>query len=201
MSMPYSIIACDKCKKRWTSRVSWGLFCYRLPDKRQHWIDRNTNWCHDCRGFEPIEEIPSLESLQAAADAAQQDYEEARAAIPNTLGARLVPWRFGEQKDQRRRNKAALKEALQALGWRQKRLSPPRCLTCGSTNVENLLHYSSEPNQPEPDRHHPGCGGLLSSQMSSSRVSMDTPSRYYDSEGAFLEQRPYRSRRYAWQGR
>ena len=37
------------------------------------------------------------------------------------------------------------------IKWRKERMSPPRCLSCGSTAVERLIG----------EYRHPGCGGEL----------------------------------------
>jgi hypothetical protein len=48
------------------------------------------------------------------------------------------------------------------LWWRQGRVSPPRCLTCASTDIEYFTRHEESPALETIV--HPGCGGTISSE-------------------------------------
>lgn len=64
--------------------------------------------------------------------------------------------------------------------WIKDRISPPRCLKCGSPDIlerEPILH--------------PNCGGPLRTEMCDAFVSTSSVYRRYDVEGRFLREYPW----------
>jgi len=48
------------------------------------------------------------------------------------------------------------------MAWRRARLSGPRCLECGSTDIMQLVQSETRSgNDKWPLQEHPGCGGVV----------------------------------------
>ena len=70
------------------------------------------------------------------------------------------------------------------------RLSPPRCLQCGSTDVlpfkvapDFTVYYGKTQGPVALGVKHPGCGGELAVMDDGTRFSYTPTRRLYDSEG------------------
>jgi hypothetical protein len=120
------VLRCARCRQKY--RLRTGDFRYYaipwqpvdLPVWERIFCCDQDGWCHRCRQPRPIELVPRLASLEL-------------------MRATLLE--KGETEELAR---------LEAeIRWRRERVSPSRCLCCGSTTVEPMgLEF-----------RHPGCGG------------------------------------------
>lgn len=109
---------------------------YRLVDGSRLPIWQTAVWCSQCHDFEPGEKIPSITSL--------------RKLLLSTLVARLLS----------RPSLHRIKDLRRRIKWRRARRSPPRCLTCGGTDLY-LLPRDSEFVHPETGERMRYRGGSL----------------------------------------
>ena len=94
-------------------------------------------WCGRCWQVGPCESIPGLDELEV-------DMEIARQAEGDPGAVNML----------------SVDEVIELVRWRKGRVSPPRCLSCGSTNVT----AASLSNQGSLVVPHQGCSGRLVSQ-------------------------------------
>lgn len=119
-------LRCDHCRRKY--RLRTGDFRYYvvpwqpadLPVWERVGCSDQDGWCHRCRRPRPIELVPSLEALELM-----------RTAL--VLSGKP----------------AELAQVEATMRWRRERVSPPRCLCCGSAEVEPMSEKF----------RHPGCGG------------------------------------------
>jgi hypothetical protein len=158
MAWEYTL-RCDCCRRTYRLRTSDFRF-YAVPWQSADlplWervgCPDQDGWCHCCRRPRPIERMPRLEVLEL-------------------MRATLLE--KGETKE--------LVRVEEIIRWRRERVSPSRCLCCGSVAVEPM----------NEEFRHPGCGGRF--------AVADTPC-HLNTTIAFLvpaEGPPERSWLWAW---
>jgi hypothetical protein len=105
-------------------------------------------WCHDCNELVAIEHFAPLADYQdLLADRERNGPNE-----EDQDGAKLCK----EDLNDYFRHRNELLRAM--IEWRRRRKSPPRCLTCASTNIEELISIGESDSR---GFEHPGCGGIL----------------------------------------
>jgi len=92
---------------------------YLLEDGSKIHVEQQPAWCRACGSFAPAE------LLQPA-----EDLEREIARLQSWLSERRV-----RPSGQRKRGGEMLAEVEKPLRWRRGRVSPPRCLPCGSIEV------------------------------------------------------------------
>ena len=110
---------------------------YALPDGTEMPIESGFGWCHACGGVTSCEVLPAL------------------ADVERLLAEGRIE---GHQ--------ALIEEMEQKRGWLRARVSPPRCLECGATHIEQFplgwsVYKQEECDDDFVDIPHPGCGGML----------------------------------------
>lgn len=194
MSLPISIITCDKCGEHWGSNTVWGLHKYQFPDGRQSWMDLTFSWCHDCLSFQAIEVLPTKDVLLAK-HRKEQDQLVAVETAMQGWGKGMHGWwrrRFASTRENRTRQDRLARAQREvdvveaSLAWHALRRSPPRCLTCGMTAIEYVEWRQPERLQAFP---HPGCGGNFTVSKTEHRIIPIRRIRIYDVEGYLLEER------------
>lgn len=193
MSMPFSTIRCNSCSKNWVTHDFWGRHSYRLSDGRDASAHRALAWCNACNDFVWMERLPEPEEVQEKLTEAVRDLEEALAPKEYLL--------FGFIKRRKKPNlefikiyQNSLRKAEALRDWRGLRRSSPKCLTCGSTEVQEANLWG---DQEKEALRHPNCGGELRVEESEVRISKLLKHRFYDVEGNFLweeEDRQYHSK-------
>src|ERR1700722_1264246 len=121
-------LQCDRCGRKY--RLRTGDFRYyvvrwqpaNVPLSEQVGCSDQAGWCYRCRRPRAIELIPRLEDLELTR-------------------VRLLDLGLTEQ----------LSRVEAKIRWRKDRVSPSRCLWCGSAAVEAMIGKF----------RHPGCGGEL----------------------------------------
>jgi hypothetical protein len=170
---------------------------YVTPDNRTVQVPRRLGWCEDCGGLASVEIFTESDIRKEI-----RDIEEELQAMPSEPSRqpweihKYLPFNGWETKVQRWHYKqdqliGKLDEKTTLLGIIKQRKSPPRCLECGSTRVMAPLvadktFWDSE--KPAVTGFiHPGCGGELSADEDGMRISLRPSTRYYSSEGEFIE--------------
>lgn len=102
-----------------TSVLFSAFLDYLLEDGSKIHVEQQPAWCRACDSFVPAELLQPVEHLEREI-------------------ARLQSWLSGRwvmPSGQRKRGKEMLAEVEKRLSWRRGRVSPPRCLQCGSIEV------------------------------------------------------------------
>lgn len=201
MSAPFNIVTCSECNSAWPTHVSWGHFEYYLGSGDNIPIDRDVGWCHGCDGFRPVEVVPDAAVLKERIDntekvlaALRRDREKIQATRWRRWILFIVPAPRKMTLELRDLNRG-LRELQNTLRWRSQRLSPERCLDCGSTHVQHVDWGKSTTWRWEGllrlALEHPHCGGTMVVRHSGAWLAMAIESRrVYDPEGRFLREVP-----------
>jgi hypothetical protein len=108
-------------------------YYYKFADGTTIGLHPTIAWCVDCQKFVSAESIPAPAQVE-------DDLVELR--DPNSMRASIFTSTeppFDEPIFRERLKSAyaqAIDEAERRVSWRRNRIGPPKCLRCGSTNVE-----------------------------------------------------------------
>lgn len=149
---------CDRCDTKFSYIFTHGWY-YDLNGQTMH-IAVAPAWCFDCCRLRNAEKLPSIEECERQIE----DLSQQRTAKRSRLA-----------------RPKALEEAMLRLQWRRNRVSDPRCIWCGSTNLQFL---DKDPQSGLLPFTHPDCGGTIS--HTSSYLGSDRPT-YFSAEGKLLE--------------
>ena len=106
-----------------------------------------TGWCYDCRKVRPIESFPDITSLE------NLQMEIKHSGIPQWMLIGANPL-----EDEAEHHGFILKWLEATVRWRKERVSPPRCLFCGSIR-NKVLELNA--NTPLETFEHEGCSGTF----------------------------------------
>lgn len=88
--------------------------------------------------------------------------------------------------------KANMSDLQLVMDWRDERKSPPRCLSCGGTEISHAGSIGHAEASYRLAFAHPGCGGELVVSTPPIRINMRTDDIVFDAEGQLIEVRPQR---------
>ncbi|MFZ4860376.1 MAG: hypothetical protein ACOYL3_28800 [Desulfuromonadaceae bacterium] len=155
MSTDSIIIHCDGCEYRHHEIFVPITIKCRVGDEIVTY-DHTTAWCNQCATIRYIEFLPDLAELQ---------FEYDRRVRP--LSAQPVPksadCRFGSSKPLLRTRwyGGNVKELKNRIIWRQARLAPPHCLTCGTADITLVDYESINGSELISKNFRHSCGGAL----------------------------------------
>ena len=155
MSTDSIIIRCNGCEYRHHEIFAPITIKCRVGDEIATY-DHTTAWCNQCATIRYIEFLPDLAELQ---------FEYDRRVRP--LSAQPVPksvdCRFGSSKPllRTRRYGGNIKDLKNRIIWRQARHAPPRCLTCGTTEITLVDFEEISGSQLMSKTFRHSCGGAL----------------------------------------
>jgi hypothetical protein len=198
MSLPSITFKCNRCDYSQSDAVAWGTKEYLLANGLRLRAPSRLGWCHDCKGLAPIESISIEDRL-----------EELR-KIENDLAESPPPrtprwWHLGRyifykgtlaweklQRDHHFSLVVGVADARDLLALQQQRITPPRCMDCGSANVTAPFITNESPwedrSQPKPTGfHHPDCSGELLMIDEGVQIGLAPSVRRYTPEGDFIE--------------
>jgi hypothetical protein len=204
MSVPGVEIYCEKCGLMGSTTCVFGPFRYRTSCGEIN-VPRTQGWCRDCNGLEPVEDLnpeERLANLETELKHAIQGVEWERERL--RAGRSFLKRLFSSEEP--------TSDKLQALEERVRRLSewvsspeaesrylnpkrPPRCLSCGSREIEpipklpdGLNDFYDEERVGIPiGMRHPGCGGELLAMTSRYRFSVRYEDRIFDLDGGEID--------------
>ena len=202
MSGPFKILTCSKCSYQTSDLMLRGHFQYCLSDGRTCGVSRALGWCAECREVRPVEVLGIDESDH-------HDRADASAKLAELRKPGLIKALFRKSESAQRRiqywhNRVQdLVQEIEVKGlvYGQRR-SPPRCLTCGSTQVSQLPEFPPL-EAPHPCGNvagqmrspptkigfrHPDCGGEILVQPSEAWVRIRIKLRRYDIDGRLLSE-------------
>lgn len=120
---------------------------------------RTTAWCNQCDTIRYVEHIPTLDELQ-------EDYDEFKAPFiePPATGIRKfisLIFRGGRPSASDVRRSESIKKLNTQIAWRQARIAPPHCLTCGSTDLTPIDFEQVDEHTTTAKNFRHSCGGQL----------------------------------------
>lgn len=156
MDFPIIELACNKCGDRQTGG-GFPSMEYVHGERRVPVLTKES-WCHDCNALRHVERLdPSdwrarIEHVMREIASAREESGLFKKRITHQYLYLDDGWRFPLGMNSLTSWRERLQAALDLQILRASRRSPPRCLTCGKTNVfpKELMH--------------PNCGGLYESQ-------------------------------------
>lgn len=164
-------VGCDRCGLR--AEVLWPQWaCYQWPTGMTIEIAQCWAWCADCGSVSVAEALKSVEQMDhllILPVIAQAYDDETKAWRADDINAVLGYARYPRltnlygtltywKKWNVRQSVVLLNTLNLHRGWRLERASPPRCLTCGGTDIIPLaVDHEGDPS-PNP---HPACGGTI----------------------------------------
>jgi ferredoxin len=105
-------------------------------------------WCYDCAGISEGERIESTEEIERRILDLQDDNSELGRMLLAPIIPELMPGFAAKFRDER------LAAERQRLEWRRHRVSPPKCIVCGSTRLLALP-------DGQPVAHPSGTGSIV----------------------------------------
>jgi hypothetical protein len=165
MSREAIIIYCDACDITGSDSGGRDYFVYRFADASEVYAPQAMGWCGACTKIRVIEHLPALSKIEGSTAEHQRKILE----IPKK--------RFWQSGRKARETERYHVDQLHVLAlWHRlltERMSAPRCLTCGSTDVAALDLYGKKlGNYDFPlTMQHPGCGGTFHAKRSSYRFN------------------------------
>jgi hypothetical protein len=193
MSMPFSVIKCESCEKKWATHMLWDMLEYLLPDGNLFGISRTIAWCNDCNDLSPVEDLPDEDELEERLSEASSELTKQQQLRPNIP----VEHRsfFGLKKKQIWPNEGhieffenAVQRIKTAMYLQKQRRTGSKCLRCGSLDIHEEGLWDKKQKEYRQDMIHPGCGGRIKVEDSGYRVALSAKHRIYDTEGNFLRE-------------
>lgn len=184
MSMPFKIIKCDTCDYEAHSSCIWGNFDYVDPDGTQFDVNRTYGWCYSCQDIRPIEDLSDEEQLE---DGINTNFQKIADIKSSDLLGRFLQL-LGKNGWQISNLKEDIKNNQRRLEFLHERKSPPKCLTCSSTDIKRLNLPNTQGSNIEKitEFKHPNCGGHLLVKNSEWMVNVALSTKEYDLNGHFL---------------
>lgn len=170
MSLPSYLYKCSACERSFTSDDTSGHFSYQASDGFRFPLEQTGGWCYDCDRHVPVEDLRT--------DGLLKDIESLRQRIPKNVGF------FKSLSPSFKHDTKLLTDQLESLERRldliKRRSSPPKCLSCGSSEIVVL---------PAAGRgcYFPGCNGTLHADGEPIQISLVFDHRIYDSEGLLIQ--------------
>ena len=137
-------------------------------------IHQTPGWCANCNCACFVEVVESIGELQ---DVHQRLLASGPEHFPRGPGNRSEAWL--QEKE------SLIEFVLERIGWRSKRMVPPRCLTCASTEYALLPTESADsPDQALVCRHQ-NCAGVLVAKPHA--ISLPSKTYLYTAEGVEIK--------------
>jgi hypothetical protein len=177
MSASPNIIKCTGCEWESSTMLIWGVYSYELPNLTRVPLDRTFGWCFTCGEMVPVEAIDLKRTARNITVLKKQWYQieislkEVEKSMGSFLG--LNKRRLAQLNQERDAVKKELDGVQMFYNVFQSRTSPPRCLTCGESNIVRVNIPEPHPNGRIPTGFtHPGCGGELIVEHFGGRFAM-----------------------------
>jgi hypothetical protein len=140
-----------------------GAF-YQLHNGKRIKVHAEIGWRHVCDDFKSVEELGSVERLEHNLNLLRDPVRRYE----------LIPGLSNEEEMNELINQAVLR-----IEWRKKRVSPAKCLTCGSTRLMKV--------QLEMPMLHPLWGNKVQIDLGEVQFARLRYEKIYSSDGEFIE--------------
>jgi hypothetical protein len=157
-------------------------------------LDRTFGWCFTCEDLVPVEDIGRIHTER---DIAERNCREAEQILKQVEGSLMSTLGFNrKQITKLKQNRDFARKKLDGVQMLynvfQSRTSPPRCLTCGESNIVRVNIPEPPPNSVIPTGFaHPGCGGQLIVEHTRFRIAMKfTQENVYSLDGKKIKEIP-----------
>lgn len=183
MSMPVQItISCSLCDFSTSEMIIWGYYRYMISENVFHNISRAYGWCYSCKNIEPVEDFPNKQELEKELEVLNNKSKRWN-ALTGFKSNRAI-----ETVDKE------IKKIQEWLPFLNLRKDPPRCLTCGSTDIVKIgVPHVKEGETFQLTFTHPNCGGTFTvsnkKDDSAIRFCMSFPPKLYDINGQAIIQK------------
>ena len=180
MSMPIqTVISCSLCDFSTNETILWGNYQYAMSNNAFLHISRIYGWCYACKDIRPVEAFPDKCKLEQELETI--DKESGSCTISTNVKSVETPTVIDGK----------MKEIQMHLQFLNVRKDPPRCLTCGSTDIAFIdAPYVQEGEMAQLVFKHPDCGGTFtirnSKNNSSARFAMRFPLLLYSVDGRLM---------------
>lgn len=188
MSVPWTEIWCDACNFKSTSLRILGDFVYEFGASESDavYVNSVAGWCGRCANIEAMEDLTGdWRQVQGLDRKVADQQRDSRSFLSRVfgLGRSRVDMPLADTRD----DAENLRRFAVVL---QERVSPPRCLRCGSPDVAPLLLPSPRESEVyQLEIRHPECGGNLLMRSLRDRFALNLLRRVYDTEGNFLREK------------
>lgn len=170
MSVPFFYLKCSNCKHRFINLNIPIRISYVLENDINIELGRNHVWCSDCKDITNGENLPTIKELEQSITEIEKELDEMNANL-KSLESEYNKRRFFKSKKLEERiryveydilrKKEYLTEELQVIKWISQRISAPRCLSCGSTNIIQLEYIEINENYFKLINIQHNCGGSI----------------------------------------
>lgn len=150
--------SCDRCDATVSCNTHEAF--YKLASNTEIIVYSTPAWCGSCKTLRRVELLPESNVFLDRLASLQSD----------GLSPREVEFVTMFDRDPASHLAKLITETDAAIDWRATRTSPPRCMTCGSTDASALPLDTDDDLLPFP---HPNCGGIFtfaSGSFGSSRM-------------------------------
>lgn len=145
--------SCSQCKYR--EDFHEILCSYQITENRNLTIRQTFAWCNTCKKVVWAEKIEDVSRL-----------EKERLSM---LKSNTYAWLPIKPEDQEAIRVRSVEDIDARIEWRKARISPPRCMECGSINIV----FSEEYKRSGRMRFdHPSCSGIITVKWLGESVNM-----------------------------
>lgn len=186
MSYPVTMYFCTACDFQQGDVCTWGYREYVLEDGVCIPASWKVGWCDVCGGLAAVEDLSPNQRYQEI-DAAQQ-------ALAEQTCSRSLSELTDAELSARQSYMGRIDNARNSLKMLSARTSPPRCMSCLSTQVklpEHLTDLGDNRVAQSPAKRvflHPNCGGEIQSRIVDDfRIALRHRTRWFTPEGLLIE--------------
>ena len=161
--------SCDRCDATVSCNTHEAF--YKLASSAELFVQSTPAWCNACNTLRRVELLPQSDVFVNRLASLESD----------GLSARDLEFVTMFDRDPASHLTKLVTETKAAIDWRAARTSPPRCMTCGSTDASALPLDADDELLPFPHRSCGGTFAFASGSFGSSRMF------FLDAEGRRLD--------------
>lgn len=170
MSVPNVYLKCSNCDQCFINLIAPVRISYDLENGISIELGRSHVWCSDCKDITYGENLPTIKELEHSKTEMEKKLDELKTNLMNLESEYNKKWFFKSKNLEEKiryiesdllRKKEYLTKVLQKIKWISQRISAPRCLSCGSTNIIKPEFVEIKENYFKLDNIRHNCGGII----------------------------------------